>query len=115
MTELALRPCPKCGGEGKLTSVNRGRWKAVRCLNPDCGFQTKGCKTYEDARTMWDNEPLAINPCKKCGVLPEWHRYENYKAEVCYLQCPKCGKHTKSYYAADFAIESWHMGNFDVD
>ena len=111
MTDPELSPCPKCGGVGKLTSVNRGRWKAVRCLNPRCKYQTKGCTSYDEARKKWDSEPQRFIQCKLCGVLPDWHRYENYKAEVSYLQCPKCGLHTKGYYEDSFAVEDWYSKN----
>ena len=63
MTEVKLKPCPFCGGEGWLCPPHRGDKRVVTCRQ--CGCQTDwlvGLGAVEAWNRRTDN-------CKNCEAL----------------------------------------------
>lgn len=54
----ALRPCPYCGGPGKLAPMpNASSWWRVRCQNYDCGGTTWAIQGPDEAVAAWNRRP----------------------------------------------------------
>lgn len=50
--ELALRPCPFCGGSAELVDGGGGAWRAVECGT--CGARGRRAADVADAARAWN-------------------------------------------------------------
>lgn len=56
MSDIKLKPCPFCGGEGQINKLF-STWKwSVSCSNVDCPVhpETEGTQIREEAAEIWN-------------------------------------------------------------
>ena len=111
-----LKPCPFCGGEAVLDSVDYDAWY-VQCIDydGDCEMRpsTELCETSEDAVEIWNRRAgisEALECCPFCGreavaecVNGSWHvECADFDGD-CDMK-----PHTRAYKTREEAIKAWN-------
>ncbi len=99
-----LKPCPKCGGKGKLKTLVYYR---VTCSINECKFTTVSHDMQWEAIQDWNSMTPDLKSCPFCGNDAVLHKDEKGFAIGCSNDSCVIGK-TRYYSMPEQAVEAWN-------
>ena len=113
MSEIKLKPCPFCGGEGDIVKIDNGSCCYIQCQK--CRRLTFNYNSPEGAAEAWNKAwdeiaakqtKLELKPCPFCGGKAEVigsGKYSDYLAK-----CSSCGATSEYKSTPEEAAEAWN-------